>query len=51
MRDTCKTLMQNPRAAARIFAARATPVVRHIPGIFAPGVSAPSLNTSRHRRT
>jgi hypothetical protein len=51
MRDTRKILMQNPSAAARILAAGATPRVRHHPGMLAPGVSASSLNTSRHRRT
>jgi hypothetical protein len=51
MRDTKKIPMQNPSAAARILAAGATPMVRHHPGIPAPGVSASPLNGPRHRRT
>jgi len=50
MRDTCKILMQNPSAAAGIFAACATPMVRHTPGILAPGPFAASLDIPRHRR-
>jgi hypothetical protein len=51
MRDTCNILMQNPHAAARIFAVCATPMVRHDPGIHAPGLSVSSSNTPRHPRT
>jgi hypothetical protein len=51
MRDTCKILMQNPRAAARSFAACATPMVRLDPGILTPDPSVSPLNRSRRRRT